>query len=129
MHGSWAEALVLGASFLVFVAGVLSLFASCCPTKELALQAPMVYIMPGVLYSGLSWPVFDMSSVAAAFGKLLPMTYAGDSLRDIMLLGYTPDLAFNVGVMLGAGLFTGSLATAVFTLRRQHEKKKAEGAG
>lgn len=129
MHGSWLDAFILGVSFLFFVAGVLSLFASCCPTKELALQAPMVYIMPGVLYSGLSWPVFDMNSVAEAFGKLLPMTYAGDSLRDIMLLGYTPQLAQNVLVMLGAGLLTGSIATGIFTLRRQREKKKAEVAG
>jgi len=63
-------------------------------------QAPMLYIMPGLLYSGLSWPPFDMSSFAAAFGALLPMTYAGDALRDIMLSGYAPDLTRNVGIML-----------------------------
>ena len=64
MRGSWLDAALLGGSFLTFVSGVLLLFSACVPSRELSLQAPMVYIMPGVLYSGLSWPPFDMSTVA-----------------------------------------------------------------
>ena len=44
-----------------------------------------------LLYSGLSWPAFDMSDVASAIGMLMPMTYAGDTLRDILLSGSSPD--------------------------------------
>ena len=103
MRGSWLDAMILGGSFLFFVCGVLLLFSACVPSRELSLQAPMVYIMPGLLYSGLSWPVFDMNSVAAAFGRMLPMTYAGDALRDIMLSGYAPELAGNIIIMTGGG--------------------------
>ena len=126
MRGSWLDAALLGGSFLTFVSGVLLLFSACVPSRELSLQAPMVYIMPGVLYSGLSWPPFDMSTVAAAFGKLLPMTYAGIALRDITLSGYCPELFTNCAVMVGAGIFCYVLATVIFDFRRKRSLRKIE---
>ena len=119
MRGSWLDAALLGGSFLTFVSGVLLLFSACVPSRELSLQAPMVYIMPGVLYSGLSWPPFDMSSVASAFGKLLPMTYAGIALRDITLQGHCPELFTNCAVMVSGGIVCYALATIIFDFRRK----------
>ena len=124
MRGSWLDASLLGGSFLTFVSGVLLLFSACVPSRELSLQAPMLYIMPGLLYSGLSWPPFDMSSVASAFGKLLPMTYAGIALRDITLTGYCPELFQNCAVMVGAGALCYALATGIFDFRRKRGFKK-----
>lgn len=129
MRGSWLDAAALGLSFLVFVGGVLLVFSTCVPSRELALQAPMVYIMPGLLYSGLSWPVFDMNGVAAAFGKLLPMTYAGDALRDILLSGYAPELGQNCAIMVGGGLFCLLVASGIFHWRRMRGLRRAEEAG
>lgn len=77
----------------------------------------MVYIMPGLLYSGLSWPAFDMSDVASAIGMLMPMTYAGDTLRDILLSGSSPDLWRNVRIMFFGGLGCQILAATIFALR------------
>lgn len=125
MRGSWLDAALLGGSFLIFVSGVLLLFSACVPSRELSLQAPMVYIMPGLLYSGLSWPPFDMSTVAATFGKLLPMTYAGDALRDITLSGFAPDLVSNCRFMVLAGLVCFVIATAIFDFRRRRGLRKA----
>ena len=84
--------------------------------------------MPGLLYSGLSWPAFDMNSVASAFGKLLPMTYAGDALRDILLSGAAPELAGNCAVMVLGGLFCLVAASAVFHWRRLRGMRAGEGA-
>lgn len=117
MRGSWADALLLGGAFLFFVSSVLHIFSVCCPTRVLSLQAPMVYIMPGLLYSGLSWPAFDMSEVASAIGMLMPMTYAGDTLRDILLNGSSPDLWRNVRIMFLGGLGCQMLAAVIFALR------------
>lgn len=137
MRGSWFDAAAIGGTFLLFVAGVLHLFSSCIPLhmpspREFSLQIPMVYIMPGVLYSGLSWPTFDMNSVASAFEKLLPMTYAGDALRDVMLSGYAPELSVNCLVMTAFGIGFGGLATCIFHIRRrkgfveQEEKREMD---
>ena len=129
MRGSWGDVLALGGAFIFFVCCVLMLFSACVPSRELSLQAPMVYIMPGLLYSGLSWPPFDMSQVAAAFGALLPMTYAGISLRDSMLLGYSPSLWSNVGIMLAAAAGCFLVSCGIFHWRRQRGFRRAQAEG
>lgn len=117
MRGSWGDAILMAGAFLFFVSSVLHVFSVFCPTRVLALQSPMVYIMPGLLYSGLSWPAFDMSDVASTIGMLMPMTYAGDTLRDILLSGSSPDLWRNVRIMFFGGLGGQILAAAIFALR------------
>ena len=127
MRGSWAEAVLLGAAFIFFVSSVLHVFSACCPTRVLSLQAPMVYIMPGLLYSGLSWPNFDMSDIASMLGMLMPMTYGGDTLRDILLSGTAPALYKNCLVMLLGGLGCQLVASLLFYLRRKHHFWTGEG--
>ena len=56
MRGSWLDAIILGGTFIFSVEGALMIFSACSPKPELALQAPLIYIML--------------------------MTYAGDTLRD-----------------------------------------------
>ncbi len=129
MHGSWLAVFALGGAFIAFVCCVLLVFSACVPSRELSLQAPMLYIMPGLLYSGLSWPAFDMGTYAAAFGALLPMTYAGDALRDIMLSGYAPDLARNVTIMLAAAVGCFLVAWGVFHWRRMRGFRRAAAQG
>ena len=126
MHGSFLAACALGGAFIAFVCCVLLVFSACVPSRELSLQAPMLYIMPGLLYSGLSWPPFDMSTFATAFGALLPMTYAGDALRDIMLSGYAPDLMRNVSIMLAAAVGCFLVAWGIFHWRRLRGFRHAE---
>ena len=89
---------------------------------------PMLYIMPGLLYSGLSWPVFSMNEVAWWLSRLLPMTYTGDNLRDIMLAGTAPTLWTDLGQMLGVGLILVFLAAGIFSFRRRRNFKKGGAA-
>ena len=128
MVGNWLDAFIDATGFLLFVAGALMLFSACSPSRPLSLQIPMLYIMPGVLYSGLSWPTFDMSSYAYMFGSLLPMSYSGDVLRDIMLNGYSPDLWPNLGCMLLGCLIPGSLGELIFAIRRHFREKHRAAA-
>jgi len=67
--------------------------------------------------------------LAAAFGKLLPMTYAGDALRDILLSGYAPELGQNCAIMVGGGLFCLLVASGIFHWRRMRGLRRAEEAG
>lgn len=102
MRGSWGDAIPWpGPSCFLSAVSCTSFRSSV--RRACSLQAPMVYIMPGLLYSGLSWPAFDMSDVASAIGMLMPMTYAGDTLRDILLSGSSPDLWRNVRIMFFGG--------------------------
>ena len=117
MRGSWIEALILGLGFIFFVSNVLLIFAAVAPNEVLALQAPMIYIMPGLLYSGLSFPIFDMSENAEFVARLMPITYAGDNLRDILLSGYAPNFWSDFSEMIFCGLISLTVATAFFLLK------------
>ena len=112
MRGSWLEALILGAAYIFCVSSVLLIFAVCAPNKVLALQSPLIYIMPGLLCSGLSFPLFEMSDAAEAIAKLMPITYVGDNLRDILLTGYAPNLWSDCRTMIfgGAAAFLSAIA-------------------
>lgn len=128
MRGSWLDAAVLGGAFAFFVLGVMLLFSACSPTRVMSMQIPMVYIMPGLLYSGLSWPAFDMNEIAGFVSLLLPMSYAGDNLRDILLAGYAPALWPDAGKMLLGGFVAGLLAWGIFAFRRRYSLKKGGGS-
>lgn len=117
MRGNWSEILILGVGFTFFVESVLMIFSICSPTHEMTIQAPMLYIMPGLLYSGLSFPTFDMSGAARFYSSLLPMTYAGDTLRDILLIGHAPNLFNDLKSMIFGGFFSVTVAIAIFFVR------------
>ena len=89
----------------------------------MSIEMPLLYIMPGLLYSGLSWPDFYMSDVAAAIAQIFPMRHAADSIRDILLAGYAPALVSQSLqlLLMGTGAFV--LGTAIFALRRRYGMK------
>ena len=92
-------------AFCLAVAGIMVLFAVLSPDAVMSIEMPLLYIMPGLLYSGLSWPDFYMSDVAAAIAQIFPMRHAADSVRDILLAGYPVPAAAAHG---GRGLCSGN---------------------
>lgn len=122
----WAAGLLLAVmitAFCLAVAGIMVLFAVLSPDAVMSIEMPLLYIMPGLLYSGLSWPDFYMSDVAAAIAQIFPMRHAADSVRDILLAGYAPALVSQSLqlLLMGAGAF--ALGTAIFALRRRYGMK------
>ncbi len=112
--------LLLLVSAFTFLVINLSFFFSAITSSEVAaLQVPLLYIMPGLLYSGLSWPSLAMNEVARFFSSLMPLTYMADTLRDILLAGYSPFLLSNSLSMFAGGLVLQLTTLLVFTLRRK----------
>ncbi|WP_196607079.1 ABC transporter permease [Pectinatus frisingensis] len=115
--------LLLGGFFIFAVIGVLYLFSAISPDETLAVQLPLLYIMPGLLFSGLSWPLLSMRGFSKWFSSTMPITYAGDCMRDLMLAGYCPDFSYNLRMLLIVGITAGSIAWCIFTLRRYISNK------
>ena len=119
VKGSLVALFLLIAAFVFAVAGIMVLFASCSPNDVMSIELPLLYIMPGLLYSGLSWPDFYMNDLASYIAQIFPMRHAADSVRDLLLAGYAPDFASQSLqlVLMGAAAFF--LGTGVFALRRR----------
>ena len=77
------------------------LFALVFPNAVLAIQNTLLFIMPGLLYSGLSWPDEWMGRLPSLLQIFFPITYLAVPLRDLSLMGSSGLLMHNVGNMLG----------------------------
>ena len=70
----------------------------------LMIQESLLFIMPGMLYSGLSWPNEWLSTLPAYIRVIFPITYLAMPMRDLSLLGWSDLLVKNIGILAGAGL-------------------------
>jgi ABC-2 type transport system permease protein len=112
--------LVLIGSAFTFLVVSLSLFFSALAQSEVsALQTPLLYLMPGLLFSGLSWPQLAMNDLARFFSALMPLTYLADTLRDLLLAGYSPALSKNMAIMFAGGALLCLCTIFIFDQRRK----------
>lgn len=85
-----------------------------------AISYTLFYIMPSVLFSGAIWPRASMDPVSLMLSWIMPIGYAGDVIRDLLLRGESPDLVYGSGVMAGMVLLFGALAVGGLKWRRCH---------
>ena len=67
-----------------------------------------------------------MNGFASVYAHSMPLTYAVDNMRDIMLQGYAPALWQDIGILLGIGVVCSTLAGIIFNLRRRFTQKARE---
>jgi ABC-2 type transport system permease protein len=126
-RGNPASILLLGSAFTFLVINLSFFFSAISRNEVSALQVPLLYIMPGLLFSGLSWPRLAMNDFSQIFSSLMPLTYMADTLRDLLLAGYSPTLLKNIFFMFTSGIALGLLTIFVFSHRRknfQHQTTK-----
>lgn len=105
---------------VVIITGAVNLgiFISAFARNEFQMvQFIPLIIVPQVFLAGLLWPVAQMPDYLQWLSKFLPLTYAVEGLRDIMLGGKSlPDVLFELLVLVGFAIVTSVLAA--ITLRR-----------
>jgi ABC-2 type transport system permease protein len=108
---------------LVLALGAVSLgiFLSTFARTELqVIQFIPVVIVPQVLLSGILWPVETLPDALRPLSHVLPLTYAVDGLRDVLIRGYglgAASVQLDLGVLLGVAVLFVVLAAA--TIRRE----------
>lgn len=116
--GSIISLLLSGAAFVLAVVAVGSVFSAAAPNEVYAVQLPMIYIMPALLFSGYVWPHLAMNDFSLAFSKLLPLTYMAEDVRDLMLSGYAPYLFRDVSILAAFSVVLLAISTLIFSKRR-----------
>lgn len=119
LRGNPASLLLLGSAFTFLVINLSFFFSSIATDEVSALQVPLLYIMPGLLFSGLSWPHFAMNPISQFISALMPLTYMTDSLRDLLLAGYSPTLLTNTFIMFASGSLLCFISMLIFSQRRK----------
>ncbi len=103
---------------VIIVAVNLGIFTSTFARNEFQMvQFIPLIIIPQVFLCGVIWPVEQMPDYLQWLSSILPLTYAVDGLRDIMLSGKNLiDVAVELAVLVGFAVVTSALAA--ITLRR-----------
>ncbi|MHB8645553.1 MAG: ABC transporter permease [Thermomicrobiales bacterium] len=120
IHHSGNLALVLLVQTLLVIIGVaLGLVFSTVSANELqAVQLIPLIIVPQILMSGVIWPVATLPVVLKQLAYILPLTYAVDALRGVMIRGAGfGAIALDLAVLCGAALLL--LAVGTWALGRQ----------
>ena len=118
-----------GSPFLAFAIALLlslgavnlGIFLSTFARTELqVIQFIPLVIVPQALLSGILWPVERLPDVLRAIANVLPLTYAVDGLREVMLKGSdltSTAVQTDLAVLAGIALFFVVLASA--TIKRE----------
>lgn len=126
-RGSIGSLLLIYSAFTFMITN-LGLFISAVAHDEKQPIPPIAlfYIMPAFLYSGYSWPHIAKNSFVYMYSLLLPMTYAADTIRDILLAGYSPELIWNSAILYAVGAGVGLLTIVICTQRSKSLVAAAE---
>jgi ABC-2 type transport system permease protein len=99
----------------------LGIFLSTFARNEFQiLQFIPLVIIPQGLLGGIFWPIDKLPEILAPIARLLPMTYAVDGLREVMLKG--ADLssgAVQVDLAVLAGIALFFVVVAAATIKRE----------
>lgn len=122
LRAGWTRLLLLIASFEALFIAVSLLFALAFSAPVLAIQNTLLFIMPGLLYSGLSWPDEWMGGLPSVLQSFFPITYLATPLRDLSLTGASPLLTGNVCRMLAVAVVL--FGVDYLLLRRRQSKEE-----
>lgn len=114
-------AIFLIEAFLVIVSVALGLLISAFARTELqAVQFIPVVLLPQVFLSGLLVPVDQLPDVLRPISVVLPLTYANEALRSVMLRGFPlgdPLILRDLGALAAFAVLT--VTGAVASIRRE----------
>jgi ABC-2 type transport system permease protein len=99
----------------------LGIFLSTFARNEMQiLQFIPIVIVPQGLLSGFFWPIEQLPGLLQPVARILPVTYAIDGLRQVMIAGAdlsSPQVQFDLAVLTGIAAIFIVLASA--TIRRE----------
>jgi ABC-2 type transport system permease protein len=104
--------LLLGVFSFVGLGVVLTSFAK---DQETAMMVMMTLMFPMMFLSGVFFPVQQMPWYMQDISKVLPLTYAADALRKVMVLGAgIPQITTELAVLIAFGVVMIAIAVPVF---------------
>ena len=121
LRAPWYVFLFLEAVFVFFFTGLGMFLSIIFNAPVLALQETLLFIMPGLLYSGLSWPQEWLGQLPAIIRAIFPITYLALPMRDLSLAGASNLLAEDISIMAAAGVILMILTFFLVKYRKWQE--------
>ncbi len=103
--GSPIDIMIIIAVFAMGATGVGMVLSVLTHSQEQYMAVGMLVSMPIMFLSGVFFPIQTMPEVLQVFAQVLPVTYAADALRGVMVKGFTlaqvmPDMIILIAFAL-----------------------------
>jgi ABC-2 type transport system permease protein len=115
IKGSLLDIFIVIAIYAAGATGLGMIMSVLSHSQEQYMALAMLVSMPSMLLAGVFLPVETMPPVLQSFTRVLPITYAAEALRGIMIKGFVlgqvvPDLVF----LAGFAILTLALSVLLF---------------
>ena len=91
------------------------------PSPVLALQEMLLFIMPGMLYSGLSWPNEWLDQLPTLIRMIFPITYLAMPMSDLSLAGRSELLMHSAALFASVGLLLYGISYLLLLKKSRQE--------
>lgn len=115
IHGSILLVLLLILLTVFSFVGLGILITSFADKEETATMVMMTFMFPMMFLSGVFFPIQQMPSFMQSVANFLPLTYAADAMRKVMVLGAGVDaILYDVIVLAAFGSVLLAIAVPMF---------------
>lgn len=118
IRGSLILAVIVGSLLAVTGVNLGLLLSSLLRTEAQAPQVIPIVMVPSLLLSGVFWPVEAIPEVMRPFSYMIPLTYAVESIRSIVVRGWgLEELAANIAILIAFSIMFTTLS--IITISRR----------
>lgn len=117
VKASMASLLLLSTTFIFAAVSFSAFMATICSNELTFTRISIAYTVPAFVLSGYTWPQEAMDTVGRSISYTFPLSYFSNTVRELMIAGYSPFLYRNSCILFLIGiLFTG--ITTICYIRR-----------
>jgi ABC-2 type transport system permease protein len=114
---SLASLFFLSAAFLFAAVSFSAFIASLCNNELTFTRISIAYTVPAFVLSGYTWPQEAMDTVGKTISYIFPLSYFSNTVRELMIAGYSPFLYRNSLILLLTGAALTGIATVCYIRR------------
>jgi len=115
IHGSWLLVVALLLLGVFSFVGLGIVLTSLAKDQETAQMMMMTLMFPMMFLSGVMFPLQQMPWYMQDIAKFLPLTYAADAMRKVMVLGAgIPAISTDLIILIAFGIVMIAIAVPLF---------------
>lgn len=100
VRGGWFSLAFLMTAYLAAIIAFGLCMGSWVEKPERAITYALFYIMPSVLFAGAIWPRYSMDSVSLFLSYIIPVGYAVEDVRSLLVQGVAPYWLLHAGILI-----------------------------
>ena len=104
-RSGWLDIFLLISAFIICVIAFALCVGSWINEEYKALLSPLIYVMPSILFADVTWPRFSMDNFSLFLSYTMPIGYAAEDLRCLLVKGVAVNWQFHSLILLMLATF------------------------